>query len=65
MQFTLAILVVLVPDSYARAAIAPGVERLTSIFVGMAVLAPLLLASHLLAPAREPDGQPTGAGSSE
>ncbi|MDI1294454.1 MAG: FUSC family protein [bacterium] len=48
-QFTLAVLVTLVPDSYADAAIAPGIDRLVAIFVGMAVLIPVLLAGHLLA----------------
>lgn len=47
-QFTLAVLVVLVPDSYAGAAL----ERLAGIGVGMAVLVPVLLAWHLLTPGR-------------
>ncbi len=47
LQFTLAVLVVLVPDDYATAAIRPGLERLVSIFVGMAILAPVLVVSHL------------------
>jgi uncharacterized membrane protein YccC len=51
-QFTLAVLVTLVPDSYASAAIAPGLERLAGTLVGMAVIEPVLLAWHLLAPAR-------------
>lgn len=51
-QFTLAILVTLVPDSYAHAAIAPALERLTGIFVGMILLEPVLLAWHLFAPRR-------------
>jgi uncharacterized membrane protein YccC len=51
-QFTLAVLVTLVPDSYAHAAIAPALERLAGTLVGMAVIEPVLLAWHLLAPAR-------------
>lgn len=51
-QFTLAILVALVPDSYADAAIAPGIERLSGILVGMAVLEPVLLAWHFSSPLR-------------
>lgn len=51
LQFTLAVLVVLVPDSYADAAIGPALQRLVSIGVGMAVLEPVLLAWHLAAPA--------------
>ncbi|MBB4860232.1 putative membrane protein YccC [Novosphingobium chloroacetimidivorans] len=46
LQFTLAILVVLVPDSYAAAEIRPGVQRLASILIGMALLEPVLLAWH-------------------
>jgi uncharacterized membrane protein YccC len=51
-QFTLAILVTLVPDSYATAAIAPALERLSGILVGMAVLEPILLAWHVISPLR-------------
>lgn len=47
-QFTLVVLVTLVPDSYADAAIEPGIERLLAIFVGMAVLMPVLLLGYLL-----------------
>ncbi|MFC0204314.1 FUSC family protein [Novosphingobium soli] len=50
LQFTLAVLVVLVPDSYADARIGPAVQRLVSVLVGMAVLEPVLLGWHLLAP---------------
>ena len=46
-QFTLAVLVTLVPDSYAGAAAAPGFERLYGILVGMALLEPLLAAWHV------------------
>lgn len=49
LQFTLAILVVLVPDSYADANVRPALERLLSIFVGMAVLEPVLLIWHAVA----------------
>ncbi|MET1755630.1 FUSC family protein [Novosphingobium sp. RD2P27] len=52
LQFTLAILVVLVPDSYAQVEIRPGVQRLVSILVGMALLQPVLLVWHALAPRR-------------
>ena len=45
-QFTLAVLVTLVPDSYAAAAAAPGFDRLYGILIGMAVLEPLLAAWH-------------------
>lgn len=49
-QFTLAMLVVLVPDSYDHAVIGPALERLSGILVGMAVLEPILLLWHLLSP---------------
>jgi len=51
-QFTLAILVTLVPDSYAAAAIGPGLDRLIGILVGSVLLEPVLLAWHLVAPSR-------------
>lgn len=47
-QFTLAVLVTLVPDSYADAAIHPAIERLTGILIGMALLEPVLLGWHML-----------------
>jgi uncharacterized membrane protein YccC len=50
-QFTLAILVTLVPDSYTDAAIAPALDRLYGILTGMALLEPVLVAWHLVAPA--------------
>ena len=56
LQFTLAILVTLVPDSYADAAIRPAMERIASILIGMALLEPVLLAWHLLTP--RPAGAP-------
>lgn len=49
LQFTLAILVVLVPDSYADASIGPALDRLLSIFVGIVVLEPVLLLWHAVA----------------
>jgi uncharacterized membrane protein YccC len=54
-QFTLAVLVTLVPDEYAHAAIEPALARLGGILVGLALLEPVLLAWHLVAP-----GRPTG-----
>jgi uncharacterized membrane protein YccC len=53
LQFTLAILVALVPDSYADAQIGPALARLSSILIGMALLEPVLLAWHLIAPERQ------------
>lgn len=50
LQFTLAILVVLVPDSYAQARMDPGIDRLISIMIGMALLEPVLLAWHAFVP---------------
>ncbi|MDH7798347.1 MULTISPECIES: FUSC family protein [unclassified Beijerinckia] len=47
-QFTLAILVTLVPDNYADAAIRPALERLVGILAGTAVLEPVLIISYLL-----------------
>ncbi|AOH86439.1 hypothetical protein AWL63_02155 [Sphingomonas panacis] len=52
-QFTLAVLVTLVPDSYAGAVITPGLERLAGTLVGMAVIEPVLLLWHVFAPRRE------------
>lgn len=65
LQFTLAVLVVLVPDDYSRAAIGPGLERLISVFVGMGVLVPILLAWHALSPRSEQDGPAEEAAASE
>jgi uncharacterized membrane protein YccC len=42
-QFALAFLVVLVPDRYAGLDVAPGLERLLGIFLGMALLEPVRL----------------------
>jgi uncharacterized membrane protein YccC len=51
-QFTLAVLVTLVPDSYAGAEIGPALDRLLGALIGMAVLEPVLIAWHLIAPGR-------------
>ncbi len=48
-QFTLAILVTLVPDSYAHVALEPGIARLTGILAGILLLVPVLAAWHLIA----------------
>ena len=47
-QFTLAFLVVLVPDNYANAALAPGFDRLFGILFGMVLLEPVVLIAHLV-----------------
>ena len=65
LQFTLAVLVVLVPDDYSAAAIGPGLERLISVFLGMAILVPVLVAGHLIAPERKAAGTSADAGASE
>lgn len=65
LQFTLAVLVVLVPDSYADARIGPEIQRLASVFIGMAVLEPVLLAWHFLAPRRRTNADPDGGNSGE
>ncbi len=49
-QFVLAVLVTLVPDSYADAHIGPAVDRLLGTLIGMALLEPVLLLWHLVAP---------------
>lgn len=64
LQFTLAILVVLVPDDYANASIKPELARLVSIFVGMAVVWPVLLAWHLFARDSQDEEEALGAGPS-
>jgi len=46
-QFVLAILVTLVPDNYEQAMMAPAIDRLTGILVGILVLEPVLFAWHL------------------
>jgi uncharacterized membrane protein YccC len=65
LQFTLAILVVLVPDDYSAPAIDPGLKRLLSVFIGMAVLLPILLVWRLLIPRRAAKNLPSEAPSSE
>ncbi|HEX7874233.1 MAG TPA: FUSC family protein [Sphingobium sp.] len=52
MQFTLALLVILVPDNYAGASIEPGYERLLGILIGMALTEPVLLLWQWLTPER-------------
>jgi uncharacterized membrane protein YccC len=54
MQFILAILVTLVPDSYAHAEIAPAISRLSGILVGIGLLVPVLVGWHLIAPSAKP-----------
>lgn len=49
-QFVLAVLVVLVPDSFANAHLTPDWERLLGILIGMLVLEPVLLLWHGIAP---------------
>ena len=51
-QFVLAILVTLAPDSYAAAGLGPALERLGGVVVGILLLEPVLLAWHVVAPAR-------------
>jgi uncharacterized membrane protein YccC len=65
LQFTLAILIVLVPDSYANAAIRPALERLISIFIGMALLGPVLIAWHFLSPGSKATAPTSDDASSE
>jgi uncharacterized membrane protein YccC len=48
-QFVLAVLVALVPDSYAHAMIDPALERLASVLIGLLVLEPILLGWHVAA----------------
>jgi uncharacterized membrane protein YccC len=48
-QFALAFLVVLVPDSYAGVSLAPGLERLSGILLGMTLLEPVRLLLRRLA----------------
>lgn len=65
LQFTLAVLVVLVPDSYADARIGPAIQRLISVLVGMAVLQPVLLGWHLMVPGRKATERVADPASSE
>jgi uncharacterized membrane protein YccC len=62
-QFTLAILVTLVPDSYAHPALEPGITRLIGILAGILLLVPVLAAWHLIA--RTPGGPPPDAPSGD
>ena len=45
-QFTLAVLVTLVPDDYAAATVAPDLDRLAGVVAGAILLGPVLLAWH-------------------
>jgi uncharacterized membrane protein YccC len=49
-QFVLAVLVTLVPDSYADARLDPALDRLAGTLIGMVLLEPVLIAWHLIAP---------------
>ena len=60
-QFTLAVLVTLVPDDYASATIGPGLARLTGILSGAAFLEAVLWVRYLLTPAAPPDSAPAPA----
>jgi uncharacterized membrane protein YccC len=48
LQFTLAFLVVLVPDNYTNAVLDPGLDRLFGILFGLILLEPVVLAAHLV-----------------
>lgn len=67
-QFTLAVLVTLVPDSHVKADAGPALARLYGILLGMALLElelelePVLLACHAIAFAGRWRSQPRGAG---
>jgi len=52
-----------VPDSYADAQIKPALQRMLSIVIGMALLEPVLLAWHALAPRRKADQEASAAAS--
>jgi uncharacterized membrane protein YccC len=54
LQFTLAFLVVLVPDNYSNAAPEPGFDRLFGILWGLVLLEPMVLAAHLVRWRRKP-----------
>lgn len=64
-QFALAILIVLVPDSYADAEIGPALMRLAGVLIGFAVLEPVLLAWHGIAPRRQVSAQSNGDGAGD
>jgi uncharacterized membrane protein YccC len=65
LQFTLAVLIVLIPDDYSNVAIEPGLKRFISIFVGMSVLVPILFAGHVLLPERNAIEPATDGAASE
>lgn len=65
LQFTLAVLIVLIPDDYADVAIEPGLKRLISIFIGMAILVPILFAWHIVLPERKAQEATADGGLSE
>jgi uncharacterized membrane protein YccC len=65
LQFTFAVMIVLIPDNYDRVAIEPGILRLVSIFVGMLLLEPVLLAWHLIAPVRRTGARDSDISSAE
>ncbi len=44
---------VLAPDQYADAHLAPGLERLSGILIGIAVLEPVPLPGHVLSPSTQ------------
>ncbi len=54
LQFTLAFLVVLVPDNYTHAAPEPGFDRLFGILWGLVLLEPMVLLAHLVRWRRKP-----------
>jgi uncharacterized membrane protein YccC len=58
LQFTLAFLVVLVPDNYSNAAPEPGFERLVGILFGVVLLEPVVLAAQLVRRRTPPDTLP-------
>ena len=51
-------LVVLVPDNYAQAALAPGLDRLFGILFGMVLLEPVVLVAHAVWRRRHPREAP-------
>jgi len=55
-QFVLAVLVTLVPDDYTQAHIGPALDRLAGTLLGMALLEPVLLVWHVVAPTRRQPG---------
>lgn len=48
-QFTLGVLIALVPDSYAAISIDPALDRLMCIILGMALIEPVLICWHVIA----------------